>query len=192
MYGILNVQQAPLLTLPTVGNQDLLAGLAGLGTEGFNLLDDIHALDDLSEDDVLSVQPLSLGGAQEKLTAVGVGAGVSHRQNSGSCVLEGEVLVLELVSVDGLASGSVSASEVAALAHELRDHAVERAANVSEVRVARSAEVEEVLGGSGYDIGSQGHFDAPGGSSPNRHVEENHRVGHVCSCNARRFTSFIS
>ena len=37
-------------------------------------------------------------------------------------MLEGEVLVLELLSVDGLAPGAVARGEVASLAHELRNH----------------------------------------------------------------------
>ena len=70
------------LALPTVGDDDLLVGLARLGAEALDLLDDVHPLDDLTEDDVLAVQPLGLGGAQEELGAVGVGAGVGHRQDS--------------------------------------------------------------------------------------------------------------
>ena len=40
-------------------------------------------------------------------------------------MLEGEVLVRELIAVDGLATGDVAGGEVATLAHELRDDAVE-------------------------------------------------------------------
>ena len=43
-----------------------------------------------------------------------------------------EVLVGELLAVDGLAARAVLIGEVAALAHEVRDHAVERAALVAE------------------------------------------------------------
>jgi hypothetical protein len=49
-----------LLTLAAISNGDLLGGLAALGTIGLDLLDDLHSLDDLTEDDVLSVQPLGL------------------------------------------------------------------------------------------------------------------------------------
>jgi hypothetical protein len=38
---------------------------------------------------VLAVQPGGLGRAKEELRAVGVGAGVSHRQDAGSSVLKG-------------------------------------------------------------------------------------------------------
>jgi hypothetical protein len=53
---------------------------------------------------VFAIQPLGLGRAHEELRAVRVGSGVSHRQDTGAGVLELEVLVLELGSVDGLAS----------------------------------------------------------------------------------------
>ena len=42
-----------------------------------------------------------------------------------SSVLQREVLILELVSVDALSSSSVSSSEVPALAHEVGDDTVE-------------------------------------------------------------------
>ena len=59
-----------------------------------------------------TVQPGGLDGAQEELRSVGVGSSVGHGQNSRSGVLQGEVLILELVSVDGFASGSISPCEV--------------------------------------------------------------------------------
>ena len=39
-------------------------------------------LNDLSEDHVLTIQPLGLGSAQEKLGAVGVGTSVGHGEDS--------------------------------------------------------------------------------------------------------------
>ena len=48
----------------------------------YHLLDDLHALDDLTEDDVLAVQPLGLRRAPEELGAVRVGSGVRHRQDT--------------------------------------------------------------------------------------------------------------
>ena len=41
-------------TLPAVRHHDLLGRLAGLGAEGLNLLHNVHALDNLPEDDVLA------------------------------------------------------------------------------------------------------------------------------------------
>ena len=51
------------------------------------------------------------------LGAVGVGAGVGHGQDPWPGVLEVEVLVVELVAVDGLAAGAVVVREVTTLPH---------------------------------------------------------------------------
>merc|ERR1719335_309393 len=93
--------------------------------DGLDGLDDVHALDDLAEDDVLAVEPRGLDGADEELAAVRARARVRHRQHAGATVLELEVLIGKLLTVDGLTAGAVATREVAALEHELRDHAVE-------------------------------------------------------------------
>jgi hypothetical protein len=51
----------------------------------------------------------------EELQAICVGSGVRHRQDTGSGVLELEVLVLKLSSIDKLVSGSVVVGEVTTL-----------------------------------------------------------------------------
>jgi hypothetical protein len=51
---------------------DSLGGLAGLGSDALDGLDNVEALDDLSEDNVLAVQPRGLDGADEELGAVAV------------------------------------------------------------------------------------------------------------------------
>jgi len=43
---------------------------------------EVHALDDLTENDVLSIQPRCLGSAEEKLAAIGVGSSIGHRQDA--------------------------------------------------------------------------------------------------------------
>ena len=64
---------------------------------------------------VLAIEPGSLDGADEELGAVGVGAGVSHAENTRTNVLELKVLVLELVSVDRVATTAVAELKVTAL-----------------------------------------------------------------------------
>jgi len=135
---------AAALALAGVGDEDLLGGLAALGPEGLDLLDGVHALDDLPEDDVLAVEPGGLGGAQEELASVGVGAGVGHGKDSRASVLQLEVLILELHSVDGLAASAVPGSEVSTLAHEVGDDAVEAGALEAEPLLA-GAQRAEVL-----------------------------------------------
>ena len=50
---------------------------------------------------------------------VGVWSGVSHREDSWSSVSEGEVLVSELVSVDGFTSGTVVVGEITTLKYKI-------------------------------------------------------------------------
>src|ERR1051325_1298913 len=120
-----------LLDLSAIANGDLAGGFAAAGTDGFHRLDDIVALDDLPEDDMLAVQVRRRGGADEELRAVGIRPGIGHRQGAGSEVLAGlalEGFVIEPAAVDRLAAGAVALREVAPVAHEFRDHAVERRA----------------------------------------------------------------
>lgn len=69
-------------------------------------------------------------------------------------MLQGEVLVLELVSVDGLAASAVVIGEVATLAHEVGDDAVEGGALVA-IALLAGAQSTEVLARLGRDIGAK-------------------------------------
>lgn len=66
-----------------------------------NFPDDVHALQNLAENDVSAVQPTSLLGGDEELGAVGVWSGVGHRQPPGAVVLQFEVLIGEAFTIDG-------------------------------------------------------------------------------------------
>lgn len=143
-----------LRQLSAVGDDHLLGGLAALAAVTLDLLDDLHSLNDVAEHDVTLVQPGRLHRADEELRAVGVGTGVGHRQGSGSGVLQGEVLVLELVAVDGLASGAVVVGEVTALAHEVGDDAVEARSLEAEALLA-GAQRTEVLDRLGDDVAAE-------------------------------------
>merc|ERR1719345_265328 len=109
------------------GHLDGGGGGAALATDGLHLLDHVHALGHLAEDAVLAVEEVRLGRTDEELAAVGVGARVGHRQRAGRAVADVEVLVLELTAVDALAAHAVTRGDVAALAHEAGDDAVEGA-----------------------------------------------------------------
>ena len=61
----------------------------------------------------------------KQLLPVGVRTSISHGQNARSSVFESEVLVIELASVDTLATRSVSLCEIPTLAHEAGDDSVE-------------------------------------------------------------------
>jgi len=169
--------------LTGVGNNDLLGTFPRLRSIGFNLLDDFHALDDLSEDNMLAIQPRSLGSADKELRTVGVGSSVGHAEDARAGVLELEVLVLELVAIDGLASSAVVVGEVSALAHEVGDDAVEGRALVPESLLS-GAEGAEILSGLRHHIGPQLHDDpADGvatGSDVKKYTGTSHDFGQGC------------
>jgi hypothetical protein len=142
------------LELATVADGDVLRGLARLAAIRLNLLNNIHALNDGAEDNMTVVQPRGLHGGDEELRSIGVGTGVSHRHDSWSGVLQGEVLILEFVSVDGLASSAVVVGEVSALAHEVGDDAVECGALVA-VALLAGAQSAEVFASLWNDIGAK-------------------------------------
>jgi hypothetical protein len=88
-----------------------------------------------------------------KITSIGSNQLLPYlNQRTRSGVLELEVLIRELVSVDALSAGAVVGCEVASLAHEVWDDAVEGAALVAEALLA-SAQGTEVLSSLGDNVG---------------------------------------
>ena len=63
-------------------------------------------LDNLAKDDMFAIKPRGLLGGDEELASVGVLAGVGHGQPAHAVVLQLEVLVGELLAVDGAAAGA--------------------------------------------------------------------------------------
>ena len=79
------------MDLTAVDNLDGGGGGAAGGTDGLELLQELLTLVNLSKDSVLSIQPRGVLEADKELRAVGVGAGVGHRQD-GAFVSDLEVL----------------------------------------------------------------------------------------------------
>lgn len=69
-------------------------------------------------------------------------------------VLQCEVLVLELVSINGLSASAIVVGEVTALAHEVGNDTVEGGALVA-VALLAGAQGAEVFSGPGHDITAQ-------------------------------------
>jgi len=130
------------------GRLELVLNLPRAGAGLLKLGDDHHTLiiGNLTEDNVLSIQPRGDDGGDEELGSVGVGASIGHGQETGLGMLSLEVLVRELLAIDGLAAGAIASSEVTTLQHELRDDSVELATLVAKALLT-SAEGTEVLGG---------------------------------------------
>lgn len=169
---------AQSLNLAAVNNLDLSARLSTSASVLFDILGNIKALNDTPEDNVLSIEPGSRGNSDEELRSVGVGTSIGHREGSGGTVLDLEVLVFELLAVDGLSSGSIAIGEVSSLEHELRNHSVEDGALVAEAFFA-SAQGSEVFGSIGHDVLVELDDDPTSGFASNRHVEEDARVAGV-------------
>ena len=103
-----------------IADDHLLDGLVAASSRvSFDGFDDVHTVQHLISDlrvaynlskiivhlskyDMLPVQPGGLHSGDEELRAVGVLASIGHGQPAGALVLQSEVLVLELVAVDGL------------------------------------------------------------------------------------------
>jgi hypothetical protein len=85
---------------------------SGVGTLSLDLPDEVLSLGDFTEDDVLTVQPGGNDGGDEELGSVGVGSSVGHGEQEGLVVPQLEVLISELVSVDGLSTGTVVVGEL--------------------------------------------------------------------------------
>lgn len=159
------------LQLTTVGNSNLLLGGTARAAVALNLLDKVHAVLDLTEDDVSAVKPAGNDGGDEELGAVGVLAGVGHGEQTGLVVLQLEVLIREPVTVDGLATSAVALGEITTLQHELGDDAVEAGTLVTE-SLLTSAESTEVLNGLGDDFVEQLEGDAASRLAINGDIEE--------------------
>lgn len=170
-----------LLQLSTVRNGDclptpytistLLHGTATLRAQHLQALQYIHSLLHLSEHNVVSVQPGAGNSGDEELGAVGVRTAVRHREETRTRVLQSEILIGETISVDGLATSTISGSKVSSLsirnehcrnlAHELRNNAMEGATLVVELlsrlsdTLLSGAETAEVLSGLGDNIGTE-------------------------------------
>ena len=111
-----------------------------IGAAGLHLFDrvhDVHPVGDAAEDRVLPVEPRArVGGDDEELAAVGVRAGVRHRERAA---LDRVVVELVLEGVAGAARAG--AGRVAALDHEVGDHTVEDHTAVEAV----AGELAEIL-----------------------------------------------
>jgi hypothetical protein len=71
--------------LAAVGNDNLRLWSSGLRAQGFHLLQDGVSRDQFAENDVLAIEPLGIGSADEELRSVGVWSSVSHGQAALIC-----------------------------------------------------------------------------------------------------------
>ena len=104
----------------------------------------------------------------EELRAVGVRAGVSHRELEGLSMLDREVLIFELLTVDRLTSCTVASSEITTLGHEAWNDAMELAALVAEWNATGGRtsgarrQLGEVVSGLGDGVAIQAENNSAG------------------------------
>ncbi len=139
-----------------------LGGEEGIGwIQNFNALNRVALADpvhdvlsggDFAKDGVFVIQPGSGHMGDEKLTAIGGGAAIGHREKAGFVVFErGNELVAEIIA----GAARSGAGGIAALNHEILDHPVEG----NPVVVSALCQIEEVGGRHGSLIGKEGGGD---------------------------------
>jgi len=103
----------------------------------------------------------------EKLRTVGVLSGVSHGQEERLSMLQFEVLVPELFTVNAFSTCSIEGSEVTTLGHETANDSVEnrtlemqRLSAEWALAFLSGAETSEVLSCLGNDVSKEFHLDA--------------------------------
>jgi len=111
-----------------------------------DFLDDFVALEDFSEDNVSAIEMGRSGSGNEELRSVGILSGVGHRHKTLLGVLQLEVLIGKLVTVDGLSTSAITICEVTTLNHEVLDDTVEARTLIS-ITFLSSSQSAEVLGG---------------------------------------------
>lgn len=139
------------LELTRLLDDKLDRGSTRVGTERFNLLDNVETFGNFTKDNVLAIEPRAGNSGDEELGTVGVRTSVGHGKKTRLGVTVGKVLVRESFTVDGLATGTVTSGEVTTLEHKVGDDTVERRTGITETLFA-SAESTEVLGGLGDNI----------------------------------------
>ena len=111
------------LHLPAFVDGDLELRDTGFGVHGYclDLAHDQHAIrvQHTAKYTVLAIQPLCLDARDEELAAVGIGATVGHAQQARRIVLEREVLIGELATINANLSCAIALHKVATLQHKL-------------------------------------------------------------------------
>ena len=156
-YGLLVVENGiPLRDPLFLRSEEIVGGIQDF--DFFDLIalgdgiDHVLAFGHKAEDRVFSVKVRGRHVGDEKLAAIGAGACIGHGENTGAVVLESALhFIFEAVS----GTAAACSGGIAALDHELLDHAVK--SNV--VVEATFGEVQEIRNRQGCLGGLQGCFD---------------------------------
>jgi hypothetical protein len=187
-FSLCDSKWAGNLLSTTVNNLHLLHWpVSAISLVVLYLPDHAHALDNLAEDNMLSIQPGGFDGGDEKLRTIGVLASISHGQPASSIVRKFEVLVSKprnlqlfkilltlnvslLFSIDGPTTSSISSCEVSPLKHEVLDDSVELASLVT-LSLGLLSKLDKVLHSFRYNIPKQSNLNPLGSATSNGDVE---------------------
>ena len=166
------------LELSTVGNGDLLAGLAIPGPKTLHGFHNVHAFFHLPKDHMLAIQPFSLGSADKKLGTVCVWSSICHGQDARTCMLSDEVLIIKFLPIDGLATSAIMVFEVTTLTHKPWNNSVKAGILITKYFLsnAQSAKVSCCLWNL---VCKQLERDMAQGLAVDSDVEEHGGVDHV-------------
>merc|ERR1712087_984662 len=81
-------------------DHDRFGSLPTLRTDTLNCLDHVQSFKHLSEDNMPTVEPRCLDSADEELRSIGAWARIGHGEDSWPGVLELEILISELFSIN--------------------------------------------------------------------------------------------
>jgi len=131
-----------------------------------DLVDDTLArvVNDLTEDSVTAIEVRAGGGGDKELRAVGVGAAVRHGQEVSAIVLKSRMdFILEVCTIDRPTTRAIEVCDIATLAHEAWNDAVEDrvavAQQASTLGLDTSTELPEVLTSLGCSVAIKTHVD---------------------------------
>lgn len=115
-----------------------------IGLRVLHLANHVQAVDYLSKDHVMAIQPRGGYSRDEELRAVRVLSSVGHAERARSLMLQGEGFIVEVAAVDADRATTFLLLHVTALNHEVLDDPVEADALVLQALVAFSGESDEI------------------------------------------------
>jgi len=159
--------------LSTLNNLDIAFWLISrcLGNL-LDLLNNLVALEDLAEDNVFAIEMTWSRGGDEELRSIGILSCIGHTEKTNLGVLELEVLIWELLAIDGLSTSAIALCEITALDHESRDNTMEVGSFIS-IALLSSCQCAEVLNCLGNRLSVQTHHNSTHGVVAMLDVEVN-------------------
>uniref|UniRef100_A0A2S2QQ78 Uncharacterized protein n=1 Tax=Sipha flava TaxID=143950 RepID=A0A2S2QQ78_9HEMI len=146
--------KSKLTQLSTIGNGNLLVCLTTLSTIGFNLFDNVHAINNIAKYYVFSIQPRCLYSCDEKLTSISIGTSIGHRKDTRSSMLQYKVFIFEFISVYRFSSSAIMVREITTLAHKVWNNTVKNASLVTETFFS-STQSTEIFSSFWYNVTAQ-------------------------------------